>query len=437
MRSRKNALAYQAPDWNTEGRDEFSEIIKSANNVSKIDLKSGTFRSPVPVKSRVLPVAIAQHTVPVLKAKPKLKVKANVVASVQEIPLKVTKRVIEDIPPPEMARPSSVNQLGISVHSKRVKPAMVAPVLATIPRAIYAKSYSVWAVLGLLSLYGVAYSLHPLPSNLQPQATLAKTMTWQSMAPLWPISFTPLLSEPPLLETEAIYAPITLQPQVETISALIEETTLPDIHSPLLAVQRPVMKRSSVQDNPQTSIDSQISQAERLWSRGRKIEAIQSLENAYVQNPHSERIFERLGARYLQQKEMNSLYYLLQNSEPFLASTTAFQFLKARVFLLEGKLEDSLKMLESIPNARVSPEVAGVLATVYQAAGNHEKALEVYSSLTQLNPTEGRWWVGAGVSLEATGEAKHALLSYREAQKYPLDNTLQAYAAARIRALSP
>lgn len=110
---------------------------------------------------------------------------------------------------------------------------------------------------------------------------------------------------------------------------------------------------------------------------------------------------------------------------------------QARLAVERGDNTKALKLLEaSAPYGRNDPKYAAFLAVVYQRGGQHKKAIDAYGHALQIRPQEGRWWLGAAVSLEAEQQWDSARQAYQRAiNSNGMSNKLVIYAQQRLAVL--
>ncbi len=124
--------------------------------------------------------------------------------------------------------------------------------------------------------------------------------------------------------------------------------------------------------------------------------------------------------------------------------------LLARVYVDHGSEKKALELLEksraaALADADGSREGGGraasgtaaeyfaFLATLYQRAGRHDEAVKSFNEAVKLRPQEGRWWLGAAISLEAAEQWKAAGEAYqRAAASGNLDKQLLQYSQQRL-----
>ena len=90
--------------------------------------------------------------------------------------------------------------------------------------------------------------------------------------------------------------------------------------------------------------------------------------------------------------------------------------LKARLLTAEGKINEALLVLQSEqPSIVEAPNYHALIAALYNRQNNYELASAIYQRLVNINPHEGSWWFGYGVSLDKLGHNQDAIFAYTKA----------------------
>jgi MSHA biogenesis protein MshN len=89
-----------------------------------------------------------------------------------------------------------------------------------------------------------------------------------------------------------------------------------------------------------------------------------------------------------------------------------------------------------LEHAQGSAEYAAFLAALLQRQGRHEEAIDQFHAALRLRPGSGVWWLGLGISLQATNRGPAAQEAYRQARAAGnLQPDLAALAEQRLRQL--
>ncbi|HET6655812.1 MAG TPA: tetratricopeptide repeat protein [Gammaproteobacteria bacterium] len=115
-----------------------------------------------------------------------------------------------------------------------------------------------------------------------------------------------------------------------------------------------------------------------------------------------------------------------------------FARLYARLLVARDEVAPAIAVLkDNLPTAADAPEHYAFLAALQERQGDHRAAVENYLKALAVQPREGRWWAGLGVSYEQARDPVKALAAYRRARRAGgLGVTLTTYVNQRIDALT-
>jgi MSHA biogenesis protein MshN len=99
-----------------------------------------------------------------------------------------------------------------------------------------------------------------------------------------------------------------------------------------------------------------------------------------------------------------------------LASTLALARLKVERNQASAALE---LLLKNAASGERSAEYQGFAGALLNRADRAPEAVERYQAATRLAPTEGRWWAGLGMVLDASGKGAEAREAYQKARALP------------------
>jgi MSHA biogenesis protein MshN len=186
--------------------------------------------------------------------------------------------------------------------------------------------------------------------------------------------------------------------------------------------------------SPNEKAESEYRRAADLLQKGRMADAEKHLRLALNVDAAHTPSRELLAGLMLQQGHWREAQALLEQGIDAVPAHYPFAQLLARVHVEHGADHKALVVMEGSRRAGAeNPEYVAFLAALYQRAGKHAEAVKTYSEAVTLNPQEGRWWLGMGISLEAVQDRDAAGAAYQRAiQSGVLDDKLLQYARQRL-----
>lgn len=166
----------------------------------------------------------------------------------------------------------------------------------------------------------------------------------------------------------------------------------------------------------QTVITEQYQRAVELSSTGNKQEAINSLTKLLSLYPDYDDARVALAAITLESGNASLARKIIDDGLALTPDYLPLIELKARVLTSEGKTKEALMVLQSEqPLITDAPSYHALIAALYSRQNNHNFAAEIYQKLVRINPHEGSWWFGLGVSLDKLGRSQDAIYAYTKA----------------------
>jgi MSHA biogenesis protein MshN len=189
--------------------------------------------------------------------------------------------------------------------------------------------------------------------------------------------------------------------------------------------------------SPNEKAESEYRRAANLLQKGRMVDAEKHLKLALTADATYTSARELLAGLMLQQGHWREAQDLLEQGIDAVPAHYPFAQLLARVHVEHGADHKALAVMEASRRAGAeNPEYVAFLAALYQRAGKHAEAVKTYSEAITLNPQEGRWWLGMGISLEAVQDRDAASAAYQRAiNSGVLDDRLLQYARQRLATL--
>ncbi|MEO5340965.1 MAG: hypothetical protein H7837_10710 [Magnetococcus sp. MYC-9] len=111
---------------------------------------------------------------------------------------------------------------------------------------------------------------------------------------------------------------------------------------------------------------------------------------------------------------------------------------RARAALIQGDLHRTGAILQQIPPLQAQGVgYLTVLAAWQQQAGHFAQAVSSYQRLIELEPAQGRWWLGVAISQERLGRLREAYAAYLEAEtRRDLDAPVRQFVQGRLESLA-
>jgi len=184
--------------------------------------------------------------------------------------------------------------------------------------------------------------------------------------------------------------------------------------------------------NPQQKAENEYRRALAKLQDARIVEAIASLEQAVTIYPRHEAARQTLVGLLLEAGRT-------QEAARHLIFATSLDPRQANMAMLLARLQlesggNALETLQrSLPYAESNAEFRAMVAGVLQRANRNKEAIDHYQAAVRLQPENGVWWMGMGISLQAekrNAEAKVAFQRARDSGR--LSPELQTFVERRL-----
>lgn len=149
---------------------------------------------------------------------------------------------------------------------------------------------------------------------------------------------------------------------------------------------------------------------------------IQEATEAYIEalrlDPGHVQAREALVATLIQNKRNTDAEQWLQETLQPNPAQPHFAMLLARLQVERNAVAAALDTLEkSQAYARQQPDYAAFAAALLQRQNRHQEAVAHYQAALQIEPDNGVWLMGLGISLQALSHNEDALAAYRKASE--------------------
>jgi len=163
--------------------------------------------------------------------------------------------------------------------------------------------------------------------------------------------------------------------------------------------------------------DQEFRRAVSLVNQGRIAEGIDGFRAVLVVDPGHQAARQTLVALLLEAKRVDEAAMLLQDGLAVNPDNTEFAMILARIMVEGNDVPKALFVLQrhaAPPDS--NPDFHAFAAALYQRLGRHREAIDQYQTALRLAPSAGVWWVGLGISLQASERPKDAAEAFTRAK---------------------
>ena len=190
--------------------------------------------------------------------------------------------------------------------------------------------------------------------------------------------------------------------------------------------------------DPIAKANNLFAKASGLLKSRQSSEAVKVLKESLSINPQHHRARELLASLLFQNAQYIPAADLLEMGIKQQPEQISFSLLLARVRMEQGRDTDAITVLESQkPLARDYSDYYALLAALYQRSARHVDAARIYQGLVKVFPNRAVWWMGLGISMQASEQSAEALSAYQRALvSKGLSVELKKFVQQRVRLLS-
>jgi len=206
--------------------------------------------------------------------------------------------------------------------------------------------------------------------------------------------------------------------EMRRITAGAKKAAKPQGKSPVSAsvpVAAAMPENSEAGLNPQQKAENEYRRALLKLQDARVSEAIASLEQALLLYPRHEAARQTLVGLLVEGGRTSDAIRHLALATSLDPAQANMAMLLARLQLENGG--NALETLQrSLPFAESNADYRALLAGVLQRGARHKEAIDQYQAAVRLQPGNGIWWMGMGISLQADKRNADAKLAFQRAR---------------------
>ncbi|KTF16557.1 MAG: tetratricopeptide repeat protein [Pseudoalteromonas sp.] len=186
----------------------------------------------------------------------------------------------------------------------------------------------------------------------------------------------------------------------------------------------------------------QVKQAELLTGVKQAIqfglydEAISDLNLILIKSPLHIEARNLLAGTYFKQQDINSAQLVLQEGIALNANVLEWRVMLSKILIMQGEYDVVLQLLSAEFESQANLDFWVLQGTAAQSASQHKQALNSFKHLTQLQPSQAKWWLALATSKDALGEYLDAKQLYKVALDLGgLNTAMTQHALQRLVAL--
>ena len=181
-------------------------------------------------------------------------------------------------------------------------------------------------------------------------------------------------------------------------------------------VSEGVMEKQEVPLTALEQAERDYGDAQLALSENNNVVAETLLQGILKSSPMFEAARESLAILWLSQGKVKEAVSLLEEGLSLNPEYAPFSNLLAKQYVAEENYAQALTyLLRSQPSILDEPDHYAMLAGVYRKLDEPEQAATIYNQLLQIEPDEGVWWMGLGISFSEADKPQAALVAFEKA----------------------
>ena len=206
---------------------------------------------------------------------------------------------------------------------------------------------------------------------------------------------------------------------------------LPEVAATQVAATQSAIK----QVNPHQRAENAFRQASEWLQQGDTAAAMEGLTQVLAMDPLHDGARQALTGILLRAKNNAEAERLLAERLALAPNHAGFAITLARLQVDRGDTDVAIETLRAtLPAVRANPAYHATLAALLARREQHVQAVAQYQAALRLAPQAGLWWMGLGLSLQATGHPDDAREALRRARASgDLSPEIAAYVDQRLK----
>lgn len=168
-------------------------------------------------------------------------------------------------------------------------------------------------------------------------------------------------------------------------------------------------------------------------SKGQLTQACDSFSRVLANDPLDHETRERLAGLLYGEGRLPEAQQVLAEGIRLAPTRADFRLMQARLAMASGNKAQALQTLSDLePSVASNLDYYATRAALAQELEQAAIASRSYQQLVIAQPTEARWWLGLGISLDKQGRALAALDAYHKALDLPLSSASRQFVQQRV-----
>lgn len=256
------------------------------------------------------------------------------------------------------------------------------------------------------------------------------------------VTLAPLVPAVPVIPVAAVSS-VPAVPETKLAAAPIRRSAPAAVHVAQQSRNKPKQPEGVAghalqmkQSSPRQEAENEYRHALALVQDGRVTAGISALEQTLRLFPRHEAARQTLIGLLLESWRADEAMQQLEQGLALDPAQTALAMTLARLQVERNGA--ALQTLQrSLPHAQDNAEYQGFIAALLQREQRHKEAVEHYTSALRMNPGNGIWWMGLGISLQADQRLPDARMAFQKAKASgTLDGELSNFVDKKLQQLA-